>query len=149
MKDGHVVLVLLWFQTSGQLKAVTTETNLAWSAKSATYNEMRSLLVSSSVMESRDLVSVSRRVSRPVFWSLGLEGLRPRLGRSLGLEGFRFRSRALRLESLPRLFFMKFCKKFFNPFKPIAATYLTKLCNSRTRQSLERGSTHLWIQLVF
>ena len=32
------------------------------------------------VMESRDLVSVSRRVSRPVFWSLGLgfEGLRSR-----------------------------------------------------------------------
>jgi len=28
-----------------------------------------------SVMESRDLVSVSRRVSRLVFWSLGLEGL--------------------------------------------------------------------------
>jgi len=27
------------------------------------------------VMESRDLVSVSRLVSRPVFWSLGLEGL--------------------------------------------------------------------------
>jgi len=26
-------------------------------------------------MESRDLVSVSRRVSRPVFWGLGLEGL--------------------------------------------------------------------------
>jgi len=28
-----------------------------------------------SVMESPDLVSVPRRVSRPVFWSLGLEGL--------------------------------------------------------------------------
>jgi len=26
-------------------------------------------------MESRDLVSVSKRVSRPVVWSLGLEGL--------------------------------------------------------------------------
>ena len=45
-------------------------------------------------MESRDLVSVSRRVSRPVFWSLGLEGLvsvskvssRSRRSR-LGLEG--------------------------------------------------------------
>ena len=55
-------------------------------------------------MESRDLVSVSRRVSRPIFWSLGLEGL--------GLEGFRSRSQALRLESLHRLFFMKFWMKF-------------------------------------
>jgi len=45
-------------------------------------------------MESRDLVSVSRRVSRPVFWSLGLEGLRS----CLRLEGFRSRSRALRPE---------------------------------------------------
>jgi len=36
-------------------------------------------------MESRELVSVSRRVLRPVFWSLGLEGLRSRLG--LSLEG--------------------------------------------------------------
>ena len=64
------------------------------------------------VMESRDLVSVSRRVSRPVFWSLGLgvEGLRSRL--DLGLEGFRSRSRALRLETLHRLFFTKFCKEF-------------------------------------
>jgi len=36
-------------------------------------------------MESRDLVSVSRHVSRPVFWSLGLglEGLRSRLGLEL------------------------------------------------------------------
>ena len=47
-------------------------------------------------MESRDLVSVTRHVSRPVSWSLGLEG---------------FRSRALRLESLHRLVFMKFCKE--------------------------------------
>ena len=39
------------------------------------------------VMEFRDLVSVSR----PVFSSLGLECLRPRLG----LEAFRSRSRAL------------------------------------------------------
>jgi len=37
----------------------------------------------------------------------GLEGLRSRLG----LEGFR--SRALRLETLYRLFFMKFCEKEF------------------------------------
>jgi len=59
-------------------------------------------------MESRDLVSVSRRVSRHVFWSLGLEGLRS----CLGLEGFRSRSRALRLETLHRIFFMKFCKEF-------------------------------------
>ena len=61
-------------------------------------------------MESRDLVSVSRHVSRSVFWSLGLEGLRSRLG--LGLEGFRSRSHALRLKTLHRLFFMKFCKEF-------------------------------------
>ena len=90
------------------------------------------------VMQSRDLVSVSRRwktewkktwktecaqnslnpekqsvlnslYSRPVFWSLGLglEGLRSRLG----LEGSR--SRALRLETLHRLFFMKFCRNEF------------------------------------
>jgi len=52
-------------------------------------------------MESRDLVSVSNRVSRPVFWSVGLEGLRSRLG----LEGFRSRSRDLGLETLRRLFF--------------------------------------------
>ena len=43
------------------------------------------------VMESRDLVSVSRRVSRPVFLSLGL-GLE-RLRSRLGLERFRSRSR--------------------------------------------------------
>jgi len=67
--------------------------------------------VKRAVMESRDLVSVSRPVSTPVFWSLGLglEGLRSRLG----FEGFRSRSRALRLETLHRLFFMKFCKKDF------------------------------------
>jgi len=68
-----------------------------------------------SMMESRDLDSVSRRVSRPVFWSLSLGlGLGPEGLRShLGLEGFRSRSRALRLETLHRLFFMKFCKKEF------------------------------------
>ena len=47
------------------------------------------------VTESRDFVSISR----PVFWSLGLEGLRARLG--LGLELF-----------VSRLFLMKFCKEF-------------------------------------
>ena len=57
------------------------------------------------VTESRDLVSVSRRVLRSVFWSLGLEGLTSRLG----LEGFRSRSRPLRLETLHGLFFMTFC----------------------------------------
>ena len=31
----------------------------------------------------------------------------------LGFEGFRSRSRALRLENLHRLFFVKFCKEFF------------------------------------
>ena len=62
-------------------------------------------------MESRDLVSVSTPVSRPVIWSLGLglEGLRSRLG----LKGFRSQTRALCLETLHRLFFMKFCKKGF------------------------------------
>jgi len=52
-------------------------------------------------MESRDLVSVSRLV----FWSLGLglEDLRSSHGH--GLEGFRSRSRAIRLETLHRLFF--------------------------------------------
>ena len=50
-------------------------------------------------MESRDLVSISRRVSRPVFSSLGL-GLD-----CLGLEGFRSRYRALSLETLHELFF--------------------------------------------
>jgi len=52
------------------------------------------------VMESRDLVSVSRRVSRPVFWSL-----------DLGLEGFRSRSRALRLETLHGLFLWSFARR--------------------------------------
>ena len=42
---------------------------------------------SASVMESRDLVSVSRLVSRPIFACLGLEGFKPRLG----LEVFRSR----------------------------------------------------------
>jgi len=49
-------------------------------------------------MESRDLVAVSKRVSRPVFLSLGL-------------EGFQSRSRAVRLETLHSLFFVKFCKE--------------------------------------
>jgi len=39
-------------------------------------------------------------------WSLGLEGLRSRLG----LGGFQSRSRALRLETLHRLLFKIFCK---------------------------------------
>jgi len=45
------------------------------------------------------MASVSRRVSRPVFWGLGL-------------ERFWSRSRALCLETLHRLVFMKFCKEF-------------------------------------
>ena len=57
----------------------------------------------------RDLVSVSRRVSKLVFWSLGLESLRSRLG----LKVFRSRSGAPRLETLHRLFFMRFCRKEF------------------------------------
>ena len=78
------------------------------------------------VMESRDLVSVSRRVSRPVFSSLGLKGLRSRLG----LEGFRSRSRALRLETLHRLFFMKFCNKEF-----ILKTVLKNDCSKFSRST--------------
>jgi len=70
-------------------------------------------------MESRDLVSVSR----PVFWSLGLEGLRSRFG----LEGFR--SRALRLETLHRLFFMKFCKEFLK--KTVLKNYCSKFSHSK------------------
>jgi len=125
------------------------------------------------VMQSRDLVSVSRRwktewkktwktecaqnslnpekqsvlnsllpwktecalnslYSRPVFWSLGLglEGLRSRLG----LEGSR--SRALRLETLHRLFFMKFCKKF------LKKTVLKNDCSkcSRSKRSMAKLS---------
>jgi len=51
-------------------------------------------------MESQDLVSVSRLV----FSSLGLRS-------RLGLKGFWSRSRALSLETLHELFFMKSCKK--------------------------------------
>jgi len=77
-------------------------------------------------MESRDLVSVSRRVSRPDFWNLGLEGLRSRLG----LEGFRSRSRAFCLEILHRIFFMKFCKKEFL-WKTVLINDCSKFCRSR------------------
>ena len=93
------------------------------------------MLRSKPVMESRDLVSVSRRVSRPVFWSLGLEGLRSRLG----LEGFRSRSRALRLETLHRLFFMKFCKEF------LKKTVLKNDCSkfSRSKRSVAKLSSLL------
>ena len=52
-----------------------------------------------------DHVEASDGVSR-----LGL-GLETRFW-SLGLKGFRSRPRALRLETLHRLFFMKFCKEF-------------------------------------
>ena len=64
-------------------------------------------------MESRDLVSVSRRVSRPVFLSLGLglglERLRSCPG--LGLERFRSRSRVLGLETLRMSYLLESCKK--------------------------------------
>jgi len=64
-------------------------------------------------MESRDLVSVSRRASRPVFLSLGLglglERLRSRLG--LDLERFRSRSRVLGLETLRMSYLFESCKK--------------------------------------
>jgi len=54
-------------------------------------------------MESRDLLSVLRRVSRPDFSriGLGLECLRSRLG----LKGYRSRTRVLSLETLHELFF--------------------------------------------
>ena len=56
-------------------------------------------------MESWHLVSVLRRVLRPVFWRLGLEGL---WSRRISVS-----SRALRLETLHRLFFMKFLWNYF------------------------------------
>ena len=85
-------------------------------------------------MESRDLVSVSR----PVFWSLGLGfgGLRSRLG----LEGFRSRSRALRLETLHRLFFMKFCNKEF-----ILKTVLKNDCSKFSRSKKSVAKFSLWL----
>jgi len=62
-------------------------------------------------------IETSDGVSR---FGLGLETLletrflKSRSRRSrLGLKGFRSRSRALRFETLHRLFFMKFCKKEF------------------------------------
>jgi len=78
-------------------------------------------------MESRDLVSVSRRVLRPGFWSLGLRS-------RLGLEGFR--SRVLRLETLHRLLFMKFCKEF------LKKTVLKNGCSkfSRWKRSVAKVS---------
>jgi len=76
---------------------------------------------------------VSRRVSRPVFWSLGLESLRSRLG----LEGLRSRCRALRLETLHRLFFVKFWKKVF-----LEKTVLKNDCSkfSRSKRSVAKLS---------
>ena len=67
------------------------------------------LVVLKPVMESRDLVSVSR----PVVWSLGLEG---------------FRSRELRLETLHRSSFMKLCKKEF-----LKKTFLKNGCSKFSR----------------
>ena len=55
-------------------------------------------------------ISPNSRETRKVHnTGLGLEGLWSRLG--LGHEGFR--SRALSLETVHRLFFIKFCKKEF------------------------------------
>jgi len=58
------------------------------------------------------------------FWSLGLEGLRSRLG--LGLEGFRSQSRALRLGTLHRLFLWSFARRssFKKQFKKMIVQYL-------------------------
>jgi len=69
----------------------------------------------SPVMESRDLVLVSRRVSRPIFASFGLEGFRPRLG--FGLEGCRSRSLTYYLEILNilhRYGLVNFCSVFLS-----------------------------------
>jgi len=69
------------------------------------------------------------------FLSLGLgfEGFRSRFG----LEGFRSRYRALRLETLHRLFFMKFCKEEF-----IYKTVLKNDCSkfSRSKRSVAKLS---------
>ena len=62
-------------------------------------------------MESRDLVSVSRRVSRPAFLSLGLGLGLERLKSRLGLERFRSRSRVLGLETLRMSYLFESCKK--------------------------------------
>ena len=80
------------------------------------------------VIESRDLVSVSRRVSRPIFWSL-----RSRLG--LSLEGSR--SRALRLETLHRSFFMKLCKKEFLK-KTVLKNHCSKFRRSKNVCEVEK-----------
>ena len=64
------------------------------------------------VMESRDMVSFSRRVSRPIFEvsASKVSGL------GFGLEGSR--SRALRLETLHRLFLLSFARSSLkNGFK--------------------------------
>jgi len=60
-------------------------------------------------MESRD---VSRDVSRDPFLGFPVSVLKVS-GLGLGLKGFWSQFRALRLETLHRLFFMKFCKKEF------------------------------------
>jgi len=54
------------------------------------------------VMEPRDLVAVPRRVSRPIFASLGLEGFRPHLG----LEGYRSRD-------------FEYCKEWYSKISTI------------------------------
>jgi len=51
--------------------------------------------------------SRSRDASRDPFFEVSISKVS-----GLGLEGFRSRSRAFRLETLHRLFFMKFCKEF-------------------------------------
>ena len=52
------------------------------------------------MIESRDLISVSRIVSRPNFANLGLEGFTSRLG----LEDYRSRSQAHCFETLKTRF---------------------------------------------
>jgi len=114
-RDKGITIIRLWWLsqwlvTHGHHLEVTNYLHVAPSSGRHITSLSISLtfyhLSSIPVMETRDLVSVSRCVSIPVFWSL--ESLRSRLG----FKGFRSRSRALRLETLHRFFLMKFCKEF-------------------------------------
>ena len=77
-----------------------TESHWRWIFSRLKYVTHLNLISFLTVMESRDLVSVSRRVSRPVFLSLGLGLGLERLRSRLGLERFRSRFRVLGLEVL-------------------------------------------------
>ena len=79
-------------------------------------------------MESRDVVSVSRRVSKPVFWSLGLDGFRSR-SRALSLETLHrlFLSSSARRRSL-KMFFKNACSKFSRSKRSVAKLSLLLRC---------------------